>query len=302
MLTLRSTAALACAAAIAAAAGAAPHAWGFDAHRFVVSQAIELLPGEIRPFFIKHRVSLVEHAIDPDLWRNAGWTAEPPRHFLDLDAYGEPPYNALPRDYDQAVAKFGREMVDRNGLLPWRLEEMYGKLVGAFADQKAGRPFAPENIKFFTSVVAHYVSDAHVPLHAVVNYDGQLTGQQGIHSRLETELFERYQSKLAIRPVKVAITSTPRDFAFDTLITSAGLADEVLAADLAAIGDGEVYDDAYFDRLFARLGPMLERRVNESIASIAAIVTRAWEEAGKPELPVNPPPREPRKRRAEATK
>ena len=53
--------------------------------------------------FEKHRVAIVEHVIDPDLWRNVGFDAdESPRHFVDMDAYGPPPFKELPRDFDEA--------------------------------------------------------------------------------------------------------------------------------------------------------------------------------------------------------
>lgn len=271
-------------------------AWGFEVHRFIAERAIEELPLELQPFFLKYRTQVVEHAIDPDLWRNAGFEDEPPRHFVDMDAYGDYPFEALPHDYEQALAKFGKEFVIKNGLLPWRTEEIYLKLVGAFKDQKSGRTYALDNIKFYTSIVAHYVSDAHVPFHAVVNYDGQLTGQHGLHARFETELFERYRSVLEIHPVKVVVTSSARDFVFDRLAESARLAGDVLAADREAIGSGDVYDKAYFDRFLARTRPTLERRISDAIGAVAAIVTKAWEESGKPDLPLTPLPREARKR------
>ena len=50
-----------------------------------------LLPPEIRPFFQKFRTTVVEHAIDPDTYRTMGFVEEPPRHFLDMDAYGAVP-------------------------------------------------------------------------------------------------------------------------------------------------------------------------------------------------------------------
>src|SRR4030095_15451224 len=53
-------------------------AWGFEAHKYILDRAIALLPPEIRPFFEKYRTSIVEHAIDPDLWRTAGWADESP--------------------------------------------------------------------------------------------------------------------------------------------------------------------------------------------------------------------------------
>jgi len=184
---------------------ARPAAWGFAAHRFIAEKAIDLLPAEIRPFFQKHRGFIVEHAIDPDLWRTAGWVEEPPQHFLDMDAFGPAPFDALPHERDQAIAKFGRDMVQKNGQLPWRVDEMYGKLVKAFADVKADRGYARDNVTFLSAVMAHYIGDAHVPFHAVMNYDGQLTNQAGLHARFEAETFERYRTRLKIKPVPIAI-------------------------------------------------------------------------------------------------
>ncbi|HET7216555.1 MAG TPA: hypothetical protein VFJ02_00845, partial [Vicinamibacterales bacterium] len=114
--------------------GAQPaQAWGFEAHKYILDKAIAILPPEIRPFFEKYRVTIVEHSVDPDLWRTVGWDAEEsPRHFVDMDAYGPWPFKDLPRDFDAVVARYGREFVDKNGLLPWRAQDMYGKLVEAF--------------------------------------------------------------------------------------------------------------------------------------------------------------------------
>ncbi|HMF62127.1 MAG TPA: hypothetical protein VK595_17225, partial [Vicinamibacterales bacterium] len=104
-------------------------AWGFEAHKFIMARAIPLLPREIRPYFEKYEASIVEHAIDPDLWRTAGWLEEPPRHFVDMDAYGPYPFAGMPHVYDEAVKRYGAEFVLKNGTLPWRSEEIYGKLV-----------------------------------------------------------------------------------------------------------------------------------------------------------------------------
>ena len=98
---------------------------------------------------------------------------------------------------DEAIKRYGADFVAKNGQLPWRATEIYQKLVEAFRQQA---PYSRDNIKFFSSVLTHYVSDGHVPFHAVLNYDGQLTGQWGIHSRFETELFERYRATLRVVP------------------------------------------------------------------------------------------------------
>ena len=67
----------------------------------------------LRPFFEANRAFIVERAIDPDLWRNAGFTEEPPNHFLDLDAYGPYPFKDLPRSYDDAIKKHGVDKLKR---------------------------------------------------------------------------------------------------------------------------------------------------------------------------------------------
>jgi hypothetical protein len=41
---------------------------------------------------------------------------------------------------------------------------------------------------------------------------------------------------------------------------------------------------------------MLEQRLNDSIAAVAAAITGAWEAAGRPPVPVSPEPQPPRRR------
>jgi hypothetical protein len=261
-------------------------AWGFEVHKFIMGRAILLVPPEIRPFFQKYETTLVEHAIDPDTWRTVGWLEEPPRHFVDMDAYGPYPFRNLPHAYEDAVKRYGAEFVEKQGTLPWRSEEIYKKLVEAFTQTT---PYARDNIKLFASVLTHYESDAHQPFHAALNYDGQLTGQFGIHARFETELFERYRSQLQLTPTLPAPVTNTREFIFDALTTSFPLVQPVLDADKAAVEGRDVYDDAYFDALFRKVKPILEKRLSDSIAGAAALITAAWTEAGRPAVPLENP-------------
>jgi hypothetical protein len=273
-------------------------AWGFDGHRFIAGLAIDLLPPELKPFYEKARVFVTEHSIDPDLWRNAGWIEEPPRHFLDIDAFGkEPPFPELPHDYDAAVAKFGKEMVDKNGLLPWRAAEIHARLRKGFEAVKEGSsPWAADDVKFFSALIAHYAGDAFVPLHAVVNYDGQVTMQHGVHSRFETDLFRQYQAKLRLTPPPVKPVTDAREFVFDALYEGFRLSSAVLDADAKAIGDRDEYDDRYYEAFLAGIQPVLERRLGEAASGIASLIVGAWEQAGKPDM-LKDVPRPPRKRK-----
>ena len=280
----RLVAALAIAAFVATPGSAS--AWGIEVHKYIMARAIPLLPKEIRPYFEKYQASIVEHAGDPDLWRTVGWLEEPPRHFVDLDAYGPPPFSELPHEYDEVVKRYGLEFVQKNGTLPWRVDEMYRKLVEAFT-QKA--PYSRENIRLFSSVLAHYTADAHQPFHAVLNYDGQLTGQWGVHSRFESELFERFGPKLNLSPAPPAAISNPRDFTFSALAASFALVQPILDADKSAVAGREFYDDDYFDRFFAATRPVLEKRLSDAISAVAGMITSAWVEAGRPAVAVDAP-------------
>ena len=264
-------------------------AWGFEAHKFIVDRMIELLPPELKPLFAARRAFIVERAIDPDLWRNV-WEDEAPNHFLDIDheAFGPYPFLGLPRDYADAVQKFGRDFVHQQGLLPWRTSEFFGRLLREFESLKRTPPpgYAADNIVLYAAVLAHYVSDGHVPLHAVVNYNGQLTGQDGVHSRWEGELFERNRSSLKIAPPPLKPVTVPRDAMFDVLLASNRLAENVLSVDRTAAEGREFYDDAYFDAFAKGTLTTLERRLNDSISAVASFIVGAWETAGKPAIPL----------------
>jgi hypothetical protein len=222
------------------------------------------------------------------MWRNV-FDDEAPNHFVDIDhnAFGPFPFAGLPRDYGAAVQKFGRAFVHEQGLLPWRTQEFYGKLQREF--EALGRPnasgYGPGNIVFYSAILSHYVSDGHVPLHAVVNYDGQLTNQRGVHGRWEDELFVRNREALVLKPVVPPPVTNPRDFMFDVLLASNRLAAGVLASDAEAAKGRDLYDDAYFEALRRGSWPALEQRLNESIGAVVSVIVGAWEQAGGPRVP-----------------
>ncbi len=268
-------------------------AWGFDAHKFIAEKMIALLPPELKPLFEARKAFVIERAIDPDLWRNVGWEQEPPNHFLDMDyePFGPYPFAALPRDYSAAVQKFGKDVVETQGLLPWRTAEFYGRLQREFESLKRQNPpgYALDNIVLYAAVMTHYISDGHVPLHSIVNYDGQLTDQRGVHTRWESELFDRSRNRLTIAPTAMPPVTAPTDFMFETLLASNRDAAGVLAADKAAAAGREFYDDAYFEAFGKATLPTLERRLNTAISAVAASITGAWEQAGRPKVPTEMP-------------
>jgi hypothetical protein len=261
-------------------------AWGAVAHRYIMRRAIDLMPPEIKPFFERNRDELVLRVNDPDLWRVVGFEEEPPNHQIDfgVDDYGAFPFVALPRDYDAAVEKFGVAVVRRHGLLPWRTMEEFGNLRRIFQGFARDQLYVGGNTVLFASALAHYIQDAHQPLHVHNNYDGQLSGQNGLHSRFESELFERFESRLTINPAPVRLVNDTRDFIFDVALSSFQLVPQILEADRRAIGAKDTYDDEYFEKFFADIRPLLERQLASAITATASAIVSAWTQAGKPEL------------------
>jgi hypothetical protein len=260
-------------------------AWGFAGHRLITERAIALLPPEIKPFFEHHKDEIVMRSVDPDQWRNIGWEDDP-NHFLDFGApeYGKYPFTELPRDYSAALEKFGAATLKRNGFVPWRFAEQFGVLRRALEEFKRSAPYAASNLPIFTAVAAHYIEDAHQPFHATINYDGRDTGNDGIHSRFERDLIEKFGSRLRLNPSPPVAMTGARDFAFDTLLASYQLVDPILKADSESAAGKEFYDDDYYEKFFTKVQPVLERRLSEAISAVAGMIIGAWEAAGKPTL------------------
>lgn len=274
-----------CACVVVTLAPEPAFAWGFAAHQLIMRRAIELLPRELSPFFDRFKDEIVAHVVDPDLWRNLGWPDDP-NHFLDFGVaeYGKYPFEALPRDYDAALEKFGKATLERNGLLPWREQEMFGNLRRAFAEFPKNAPYTTSNVMLFSAVASHYLQDAHQPFHATDNYDGGATGNNGIHARFERDLIERFASRLKLMPAAPMPMTSARNAAFDALIASYQLVDQVLRADREAIAGKDIYDDEYYEKFFTTVQPVLERQLSAAITATASMIIGAWDQAGRPAL------------------
>ena len=274
-----------CAAVVLAAAPSSALAWGFEAHRYIMRRAIDVLPPTLKPFFERFREEVLVRAVDPDTWRNVGWEDDP-NHFVD---FGDPimgpyPFLGFPREYGAALEKFGTRELRRLGLLPWRVAEESGNLRRAFEGFARNAPYATSDTVLFAAVASHYVQDAHQPFHASNNYDGQLTGNDGIHARFERDLMERFQSQLTVNPGRPAPISNARYTTFDVLLASHKLVDSILRADKDAIAGKESYDAGYYERFFAAVRPIFEHQLAASVTATAGLIMGAWEQAGRPAL------------------
>ncbi|HEU0107374.1 MAG TPA: alkaline phosphatase family protein [Vicinamibacteria bacterium] len=273
-------------AALALALVPAPAgAWGFTGHRLIARKAVGTLPAPLRRVFEANAAYLTEQAITPDLQRSG---PSDPDHFLDMDAFGGAyPFAAISRVESENVARLGKDITAK-GRLPWKIDEVYRGLVQAFRDRDL--PRALER----AGTLCHLVADAHVPLHATDNYDGQLTGQRGLHARWESDLVERNRLQLeaAVEPAAAQRVADPVAQAFDVLRDSYLHSLQVLVSDresvtgrdLAETPEDERYDDEYYSKFYAREASRLAARLSASASDTGSLWLSAWEEAGRPAL------------------
>ena len=169
-------------------------------------------------------------------------------------------------------------------MLPWRDAEEFGNLRRAFDGFKRQAPYATGDVVLFAAVTSHYLQDAHQPFHATNNYDGQLTGNNGIHSRFERDLIEKFSARLQLAPGPIKPVLNARDRAFDALVDSFTHVDAILKADSAAVAGKDAYDDDYFEKFFVAVKPLLEKQLSLAITATASVIVGAWESAGRPVL------------------
>src|SRR6266700_6334244 len=157
--------------------------WGFLVHRSVHQLAIYELPGTLQHCFYRNMDYLVKNSVRPDHRRNSDPT-EAPKHFIDLEMYGDSAAWKMPLTWNEAVAKFSRDTLFKYGYVPYHIIMMKDQLTRAFSAHNK------DSVLFYAADIAHYISDANVPLHTTTNYDGQLTGQKGLHNLWESVIPE----------------------------------------------------------------------------------------------------------------
>lgn len=268
--------------------------WGFFGHQRINYYAVFLLPPEMMILYKPHIQFLEERAVDPDK-RRYTVEEEGPRHYIDLDHYGPAPYVSLPRPWKEAVAACGEDSLKRYGIIPWWVQTMLYRLTEAFRKKELA------SILKLSAEIGHYVSDAHVPLHACSNHNGQHTGQQGIHGFWESripELLAEENWDFLVGQAKWI--SNPGHFIWKTVIQSAAAADTVLHVEKKLSQSfpsdqrfafeerkgslARQYSTGYSLAYDKALQGMVERRMRESIHAVASFWLTAWVNAGQPPL------------------
>ncbi|MBP6302032.1 MAG: zinc dependent phospholipase C family protein [Bacteroidia bacterium] len=289
--------------------------WGFFAHRQINRLAVFTVPAPLFGFYKANIEYLTEHAVDADKRRYSD-EAEACRHYLDADHYEQlPPIDTIPKYWKQAVEKYTEDTLKAYGIVPWHIHLMTFRLTEAFK-QKDKR-----KILRLSADLGHYVADAHVPLHATENYNGQLTGQTGIHGFWESRLPELFSNNYDFFTGKAHHIEDVQQAAWVAVNGSFAAVDSVLrlerelskqfpddrkyAFEQKGNMTVRVYSKEYaaaYDRL---MGDMVERRMRASVILVGSLWYTAWVNSGQPDLDkleVKPAPEEEQKLIAEQEK
>lgn len=161
------------------------------AHRYINESALYLLPQPLLGYMLPYKVMLRDRAVSADQ-RRAWDPQEAARHFMDLDRWGDSVFYCMPRDWNQAILCYREDSLRAHGILPWHTVKVYRLLVHAFAQGDA------QSVIRYAADLGHYLADAHVPLHLCSNYNGQYSGQYGIHALLESRIPEYFIGNMLV--------------------------------------------------------------------------------------------------------
>jgi len=266
--------------------------WGFHAHRQINRLAVFTLPPEMIGFYKANINYITEASVNADRRRFAV-VDEAPRHYIDIDHYGDSAVYTMPRYWNDAVEKYSEDTLKAYGILPWHLNVMYYRLRDAFFVRD------PSRILMLSADIGHYVGDAHVPLHTTENYNGQFTGQEGIHAFWESRLPELFSANYDFFVGKATYIENPQ-LAIWKVIESAHLElDSVLAIEKRLsqrFGERKysfetrgrqtvkVYSYEFSEAYHEALGGMVERQMRNAIKMLGDFWYSAWVDAGQPDL------------------
>jgi len=267
--------------------------WGFFAHKRINRLAVLTLPPEMFPFYKKHIQYITESAINPDARRYVV-KGEAPKHYIDIDVYGDSALYKMPRKWRDAVEKYTEDTLKAYGISPWNIQWMKRSLTKAFQKRDA------KQILRLSAEIGHYIGDANVPLHSTQNYNGQMTNQRGIHGFWESRLPEVFSNDYNYFLDDAKYIEDPLEAAWEAVTRSHLALDSVLRFERElTIKMGEdkkysfetrngrnvkVYSKVFSTAYHKMLNGQVERRMRASIQMVGDFWYTCWVDAGQPDL------------------
>jgi hypothetical protein len=238
--------------------------WGSVGHHYIAQRYSQHLPAYIDGLRT-YDGTVDAHVTDPDS-RKSYTPGEAERHYINIDYYPEFLAGTLPRDRAALEALYSPAIVIDVGVLPWAVTEVTATLTQQFQAQQW-------NAAALTIAdLCHYVGDTNCSLHVTLNYNGQLTGNTGIHSRYESTMISNYLNQLSTPAMTVEYYASPQDAIFDVIAASyAGVAPILAADNTAKAASGGSYNSTYYASLWNSTHTLTQARLDTAPGSSAPV-------------------------------
>lgn len=256
--------------------------WGSVGHKKINQHCPASLPYTMTFLKANYLLILPAHASDADYRKDSDPT-EGPKHYIDIDNYPEfVSSGKIPMSWDSVVNMHGASYVLDQGTLPWATIAAYDTLKACYERKdwtKAG---------LIAADLGHYVADGHMPLHITANYNGQLSGQTGIHSRYESSMISKYNSQILYEDDSVEVIDNVAGTIFSYIYHNYQFVDSLLYADKMADSiAGSSSGNLYYAELWNRTGTFTTELFKRASFTLAGLIYTAWVEAGSPTMDAN---------------
>ncbi len=252
--------------------------WGAAGHSKISEASSLSFNSQMQEFYAWVNF-LRDHASDADYRKDTDPT-EAPKHYIDIDNYNEfVSTGRIPQTLDSVIAIHGSTFVYDAGILPWATEASFDSLRNCL------QRLDIDKAQIFAADLGHYVADGHMPLHITNNYNGQLTGNTGIHSRYESTMINGFISQFNYTGEDAIEITDVNQYIFDYLYYNYTFCDSVLAADnyaksLSSNYNSSVYKNALWNESRNFTIPLFQRASH----ALASLIYTAWIQAGSPPL------------------
>lgn len=246
--------------------------WGGTGHRSINGHTTFYFNQELS-VYTSWSSALQSHASDADN-RKSGDPSEGKKHYIDIDNYYEYNQNGtIMERYEDAVIKYSYSKVDSWGILPWATITTYDTLVKCFRRNDLNKAV------LVAADLGHYVGDGHMPLHITDNYDGQNTGNKGIHSRYESSMLGDYIGQITYTQRDISVIPNVSRYIFDYIYKNNKYVGDILAADNYAKNIDNSYGDAYNAALWEKTATITKELLPNAAHALAELIYTAFIES-----------------------
>jgi hypothetical protein len=252
--------------------------WGYIGHRKIGEGTALFLPEEMSQFS-NWPALLAAHGSDAD-YRRDDDPDEAPRHYIDIDNYPEfIAAGRIPSTMDSIYMYHHPDFIRENGTLPWATEAAYDSLAACF--QRGDW----DKAVLVAADLGHYVGDGHMPLHLTRNYNGQFSGNNGIHSRYESTMIGDYSDRIIFQGGTAGLVEDVNGYIFDYIYRNYPYIDSILAADdYASHLAGNTWSAQYAAALWEKTGSFTIQLMRGASLALTELIYTAWTEAGRPSM------------------